>query len=323
MAPSAWASEASERGGIDEMTKQPCPQQRNGGEDVDDGEVSSRRLFLRAGAASVEQPDRRTYLAHDMEPHPILLVTQYDGGQFAGWQRQREARTVQGEMERVLARLCAGPTPAIGAGRTDAGVHARGQGVGVWVVPRWTPPVLQRAVNALLPHDIWVQSAHLMAPGFHPRRSAIARQYRYLVGTDAGARSPFRRRYEWALFKPLNAEALVSEAAALLGEHEFRAFAVAHTAPINDHHRCVVHHASWQERDGGWVFDVAANRFLHHMVRFLVGTMIEVAQGRRPRGTISRLLTLAHNAETAAPAPAHGLSLHEVVYPPTLYRDHP
>ena len=73
----------------------------------------------------------------------------------------------------------------------------------------------------------------------------------------------------------------------------------------------------------GWVFDVAANRFLHHMVRFLVGTMIEVAQGRRPRGTIARLLTLAHNAETAAPAPAHGLSLHEVVYPPTLYRDHP
>ncbi len=256
-----------------------------------------------------------------MDPHAILLVTQYDGGEFAGWQRQVEARTVQGEMERVLARLCDGPTPAIGAGRTDAGVHAHGQGVGVRVAARWTPSALQRAMNALLPRDIWVQSAHRMAPNFHPRRSAIARRYRYLVGTDPGARSPFRRRYEWALVRSLDFDVLASEAAALRGEHEFRAFAVAHTAPIDDHHRCVIQHVEWQARDGGWVLEIAANRFLHHMVRFLVGTMVEVAQGRRPRGTIARLLTVAHNAETAAPAPAHGLSLHEVVYPPTFYLD--
>jgi tRNA pseudouridine38-40 synthase len=256
-----------------------------------------------------------------MEPHAILLVTQYEGGQFAGWQRQPDARTVQGEMERVLERLCGVPTPAVGAGRTDAGVHAHGQGVGVRVTDRWTPAALQKAMNALLPPDIWVQSAHAMAPTFHPRRSAIGRRYRYLVGADPGSRSPFRRRYEWAVAKALDAESLTGEAAALSGEHEFRAFAVAHSAPVHDHHRCVIHHATWQERDGGWVFEIAANRFLHHMVRFLVGTMVEVAQGRRPRGSIARLLTLAHNAETAAPAPAHGLSLHQVVYPSTLYLD--
>ncbi|MBL0172499.1 MAG: tRNA pseudouridine(38-40) synthase TruA [Gemmatimonadaceae bacterium] len=250
-------------------------------------------------------------------------MTQYDGGQFAGWQRQLEARTVQGEMERVLARLCNHPTPAIGAGRTDAGVHAHGQAVGVRVAPRWTPSTLQRAMNALLPKDIWVQSAHRMTPDFHPRRSAIARRYRYLVGADEGARSPFRRRYEWALGRPLEFDALTSEAADLLGEHQFRAFAVAHTAPIDDHHRCVIADATWRGRDGGWVFEIVANRFLHHMVRFLVGTMVEVALGRRPRGTISRLLTVAQNTETAAPAPAHGLSLHQVVYPPTLYLDLP
>ena len=257
-----------------------------------------------------------------MEPHSILLVTQYDGGRYAGWQRQPEARTVQGEMERVLTRLCNAPTAAVGAGRTDAGVHAHGQGVGVRVADRWSPDTLRRAMNALLPPDVWVRSAHRMAPEFHPRRSAIARRYRYLVGTDPEARSPFRCRYEWAQAAPLDPDILTTEAAVLPGEHVFRAFAVAHTAPIEDHHRCVIHHAAWTAREGGWVFEITANRFLHHMVRFLVGTMIEVARGRRPRGTLARLLTLAHNAETGAPAPAHGLSLQEVVYPSTLYLDH-
>jgi tRNA pseudouridine38-40 synthase len=257
-----------------------------------------------------------------MDSHAILLVTQYDGGQFAGWQRQPDARTVQGEMERVLARLCGGPIAAVGAGRTDAGVHAHGQGVGVEVPRRWTPEALRRAMNALLPPDVWVEASRAMNPGFHPRRSAIARRYRYLLGTDAAARSPFRRRYEWALSRAVDGESLVGEVAALTGEHVFRAFAVQNTAPIEDHHRCVIQQATWVARDGGWMFEIVANRFLHHMVRFLVGTMVEVAQGRRPRGSIARLLTLSHNRETSPPAPAHGLSLHHVVYPPSCFVDH-
>ncbi|MBL0939899.1 MAG: tRNA pseudouridine(38-40) synthase TruA [Gemmatimonadaceae bacterium] len=255
-----------------------------------------------------------------MDLRSILLVTQYDGGEFAGWQRQPDARTVQGEMEVVLNRLCGGnPVSAVGAGRTDAGVHAHGQGVGVRMPPSWTPDRLRRAMNSLLPRDIWVAAAHEMTPDFHPRRSATARRYGYLVGTDEGAWSPFRRRYEWAVRHPLDATALAEEAASLMGEHTFRAFAVAHTAPVDDHHRCVIHHAAWVPRDGGWVFEVAANRFLHHMVRFLVGTMIDVAQGRRPRGTIARLLVAPDNRETTAPAPAHGLSLQQVTYPVTCY----
>ncbi len=258
-------------------------------------------------------------MALHIDPHVILLVTQYDGGEFAGWQRQPDVRTVQGEMERVLHRVCDSPIPALGAGRTDAGVHAHGQGVGVRVSDRWTAPALRRALNALLPRDIWVASAHEMTPEFHARRSAIARRYRYLLGDDGGARSPFRNRYEWALERRLDGSILEAEAASLLGEHEFRAFAVAHTAPIDDHHRCVIHHATWTERDGGWVFEIAANRFLHHMVRFLVGTMVDVARGRQPRGTVARLLRVGHNAETSPPAPAQGLSLHEVVYPEHVY----
>ena len=256
-----------------------------------------------------------------MDPRPILLVTQYDGGRFAGWQRQPVVRTVQGDMEAALARLCATAVPAIGAGRTDAGVHAHGQGVGVWVPARWTPSSLRRAMNAILPDDIWVASAHRMASDFHPRRSAITRQYHYLIGTDEGARSPFRRRYEWAVSQPLDPAALQGEADSIVGDHTFRAFAVAHTAPADDHHRCTIHHARWIPRDGGWLFDVAANRFLHHMVRFLVGTMIQVAQGRRPRGTLAQLLHAADNTGTSAPAPAHGLSLRRVSYPAELCID--
>jgi tRNA pseudouridine38-40 synthase len=254
-----------------------------------------------------------------MDPRPILLVTQYDGGRFAGWQRQPDVRTVQGDIESVLTRLCGMHIPAVGAGRTDAGVHAHGQGVGVRVPAKWTAPALRKALNALLPDDIWIAEAHRMAPEFHPRRSATARRYGYLVGTDESARSPFRRRYEWAVHRPLDADALHAEAECLLGEHTFRAFAIAHTAPVDDHHRCVIQHAAWIPRDGGWVFEVAANRFLHHMVRFLVGTMIDVAQGRQARGTIARLLVAPDNTETSAPAPAHGLSLREVSYPASLY----
>ena len=254
-----------------------------------------------------------------MEPGPILLVTQYDGRGFAGWQRQPGQRTVQGEVERVLARLCGAPVAAVAAGRTDAGVHAHGQGVGVQPGGRWDPPGLRRALNALLPDDIWVVEAHRMVPGFHPRFSATARRYRYLVGTDEGARSPFRRHLEWGVRPALAAEALHAEAASLLGEHVFRAFAVAHTAPAHDHHRCIIHQARWVPRDGGWCFEVAANRFLHHMVRFLVGTMVEVAAGRRPAGTVARLLTAADNRDTAPPAPPHGLSLRAVTYPVASY----
>lgn len=254
-----------------------------------------------------------------MTPGPILLVTQYDGRRFAGWQRQPGQRTVQGEMERVLAQLCSVPVTAVAAGRTDAGVHAHGQGVGVVVPPRWDPPAMRRALNAKLPDDLWVAEAHRMVEGFHPRFSASARRYGYLVGTDEAARSPFRRHVEWAVRQPLAADLLAAEAASLLGEHVFRAFAVAHTAPAHDSHRCIIRQARWLPRDGGWCFDVTANRFLHHMVRFLVGTMIEVASGRRPPGTMARLLLATDNRETAAPAPAHGLSLREVVYPAACY----
>ncbi len=149
-----------------------------------------------------------------MDERPILLVTQYDGGKFFGWQRQTDTRTVQGEMERVLFQLCGDEISAVGAGRTDTGVHAHGQGVGVRMPERWSPDALRKAMNALLPSDIWIAEAHRMVPHFHPRRSASARRYSYLVGTDEATRSPFRRRFEWPLARPLNGQLLQAEAKA-------------------------------------------------------------------------------------------------------------
>jgi tRNA pseudouridine38-40 synthase len=254
-----------------------------------------------------------------MDDRTLQLVLHYDGARFAGWQRQREARTVQGELEAVLARLCGRPVPVLGAGRTDAGVHARGQAAGVRVNAKWTPERLRKACNALLPDDLWVAAAHEMRPEFHARFDATARRYAYHVGTDDEAHSPFRRTREWALPRPVDRALLDAAAALLPGDHCFRAFAVRGTAPPDDHHRCVLAEARWRERPGGLVFEVEANRFLHHMVRFLVGTMVDVATGRRPVEDLPRLLGAADNSEVSAPAPAHALFLDAVRYPPHLY----
>jgi tRNA pseudouridine38-40 synthase len=257
-----------------------------------------------------------------MTVRTVQLVLHYDGSAFAGWQRQPDERTVQGELERVLTRLTGSHVAALGAGRTDAGVHARGQAVGVRVPERWSAANLRRALNALLPRDMWVAAAHEMRPEFHARYSALARRYAYYVGTDDEARSPFRRRTEWAVPRALDRGALDRAASHLVGDHCFVAFAVRGTAPVTDMHRCTVHHAEWSDREGGLVFQVEANRFLHHMVRFLVGTMVEAASGRRDDDTIDRLLHAATNDAVSPPAPAHGLFLERVTYPTELYR-HP
>lgn len=252
----------------------------------------------------------------------VQLVLHYDGAGFSGWQRQPATRTVQGVLESALERLCNAPVSALGAGRTDAGVHARGQAVGVRVPLKWEAAELRRALNAVLPADLWVASAVEMSDAFHARYSATGRRYSYHVGTDGEALSPFRRRWEWALDEPLARDALAHCAHLLLGSHRFLAFAIQGTAPSEDDHRCTVAEAAWIERPRGLVFEIEANRFLHHMVRFLVGTMIEIARGRRPVSDFAMLLEADDNRRTSAPAPPHALFLEVVRYPRDLYLGH-
>lgn len=249
----------------------------------------------------------------------VQLVLQYDGARFAGWQRQPDERTVQGVLEDALLRLCQAPVSVLGAGRTDAGVHARGQAAGVRVPEKWSPAALRRAMNAVLPDDVWVKQAFEMHDKFHARYDATARTYRYLVGTDEEAESPFRRNRELTWRRPIDRAALAAAAAAFTGDHSFRAFAIKGTAPEGDDHHCIVYESAWSDRPGGLEFHVRANRFLHHMVRFLVGTMLDIAAGRRDPGVVTALLRAGDNHDASPPAPAHALYLERVEYPPELY----
>src|SRR3989449_522477 len=243
--------------------------------------------------AWLDGPPAPAYLSA-VTSRPYLAVVQYDGAEFAGWQRQRDGRTVQAEFEGVLERLMGRRTAATGAGRADPGVPALGQGVGFLADGRWVEDVrgLYRALNALLPRDIWVERVSPMRPGFHARNSALARRYRYVIGTDDAARSPFRRPYEWAFGRPLDVALLAGAAELLPGEHDFRGLAATGAGSGRPHYRSRVALAQWAPRtDGaGVTFTIEADRFLHRMVRFLVGAMVDIALGRRPLDDLPRLL---------------------------------
>jgi tRNA pseudouridine38-40 synthase len=237
----------------------------------------------------------------------FFAVLQYAGQGFAGWQRQATDRTVQGELERMLEQLMGTRIATNAAGRTDAGVHALGQVVSFRVPERWEPRALLRALRAVAPDDLWVARVGSAPDGFHARTQALSRRYRYVVGCDPDARSPFRRPFEWALGASLDPSPLAAAAQALVGEHDFRAFAAA--GPSKPDHRCRVTVAEWQARSNqeGFIFTVEADRFLRRMVRFLVGTMVDIGRRRRPVDDMARLLGRPDNRETSPPAPPEGL----------------
>ncbi len=254
----------------------------------------------------------------------MRLTLRYDGTDFHGWQVQPETRTVQAELERVLSRICDRPTRATAAGRTDAGVHASGQIVSTHVPARWEVAELRKSLNALLPEAIRVADVRDAAPDFHARFSAVARGYVYRVGLAERASSPFERRYCWPLAAenrpvPLRREALDDAAKLLLGARSFAAFAKAGQEERGD--RCTVQRSAWSEWRSGLQYVVVADRFLHHMVRYLVGTMVEVARARRPVADIARLLAGEGAVTTSPPAPARGLFLARVYYEAPLEDD--
>ncbi|HEY7634522.1 MAG TPA: tRNA pseudouridine(38-40) synthase TruA [Gemmatimonadales bacterium] len=251
----------------------------------------------------------------------FLATLQFDGTDFVGWQRQPVGRSVQGEFERVLEHLFGRASVAHAAGRTDAGVHALALGVSFFAPASWAPGPLRRALNALLPDDCWVQALTPMTPGFHARKNALFRRYRYDIGLDEAAASPFRHPYEWALCRPLDHAALRAAGRLFLGEHGFTAFA-AKGAP-KPHYRCRLTRSEWTIRPEGrgLSFEVEADRFLHHMVRMLVGTMVDVGLGRRPLGDIELLLERGDNQDTSPPAPPQGLYFVAATYPHEVYAD--
>jgi tRNA pseudouridine38-40 synthase len=255
------------------------------------------------------------------DQHRIRLTLHYDGGAFAGWQVQPGKRTVQGDLEAALERLTLEPGRVTAAGRTDSGVHATGQVVGVVVPQKWTAAELRRALNAVLPAEIWVARAAETDDGFHARYDALARGYTYRLGTAPVSRSPFLDRWCWPLCEPLELDRLNDAAARFVGNHSFRLFARAGQEHRGE--RCMVYAAEWVEwPERGVQFRVVANRFLHHMVRYMVGTMVEVALGRRDASDIDGLLAGREGLVTSRPAPAEGLYLTRVLYRADIGDEH-
>ncbi|MCX6142788.1 MAG: tRNA pseudouridine(38-40) synthase TruA [Ignavibacteriales bacterium] len=238
------------------------------------------------------------------------LIIEYDGSDFVGWQIQPNGPSIQGELEKALGQILQEPISTIAAGRTDAGVHARGQVASFKTSKSVAPDLIQRGVNGLLPPQIVVLSAEQVSDSFHARNSAKARIYRYHLGLRLTA---LQRNQCWYVGGYKIQEDLLQQCAGLLlKEHDFSSFCKVNTSA--DHLRCTVDRASWQRIDTQLVFDIRANRFLYGMVRALVGTMVEVARGHRQFTEFQEILEAKDRARAGASAPAKGLFLEEVVY---------
>ncbi len=248
----------------------------------------------------------------------LKLTLHYDGTDFFGWQIQASERTVQGELQAAVRRITGLDVTVTGAGRTDRGVHATGQVAAVVVPAKWTPADFQKAMNAVLPHDVWIRETTQVPASFHPRMHAESRTYRYKVGVTRACQSPFHRPWCWCLNRELDTAILQQCADLLPGTHSFKSFRKAGQEARGD--RSVVYSAQWDPwEELGYVFEISAKRYLHHMVRYLVGTMVAVARGSRD---FSEMESMLENPDslliTSPPAPPQGLCLAEVCYPDTL-----
>lgn len=254
----------------------------------------------------------------------LKLTLAYDGTDYAGWQRQAGAATIQALLETALEPLERRRVTVHGAGRTDAGVHALGQVASVRIAHPIAPAALVRALNANLPAAVRVLAAEPVAERFHARFDARAKVYRYRIATGAVA-CPLDQRYAWHVPQPLDLEAMQAAGRLLVGRCDFAAFQTAAGADpqvstvrsITDLRVAPESPPDW--RAGGApgavvAIEVRGDGFLRHMVRTIAGTLVEVGTGRRPPGSVADVLASRSRAQAGPTAPARGLLLVRVEY---------
>ncbi len=245
-----------------------------------------------------------------MDAGVVGLKLEYDGSAFHGWQRQPGLRTVQEELERALGTVLHQPVPVVGQGRTDAGVHAEGQTAHARLPEGADLGQLQRRLNGLLAPDCAVVTLRSVPETFHARYSAIERIYRYGIVRRP---SPLQESTHWRVEGELDLARIEGILPAFLGEHDFGWFC-SHSRPMA-HTRCTVRVFTLAQGGPVLTFRVSANRFLHNMVRRLVGDLIEVARGRWSGAEVVDRLGGPGPATRGRTAPPHGLVLEQVVYP--------
>jgi tRNA pseudouridine38-40 synthase len=248
----------------------------------------------------------------------LRATVAYDGTDFHGFQRQANARSVQSELEDALNQTSGHAVSVIGAGRTDAGVHASGQVIAFEMAWAHSPADLQKALNVRLPADVAVLDVAECEAGFHPRYRAQSRVYEYTVHVTP-VRQPLTQRYAWQMASDLDMEAMNAAAAVLLGEHDFAAFG---TAPSGEVTVRKVLMAQWREPEGerppGVLrvlrFSIQANAFLYRMVRRIVMALVKVGRGQLSADVIRELLASKDSQRVKGIAPACGLCLVKVIY---------
>jgi len=244
---------------------------------------------------------------------PSFKITlAYDGGPFVGWQRQAAGASIQGLIEDALRELDGQDVAVVGAGRTDAGVHAYGQ-VASFTLVRETPAdVVVRSLNHKLPAEIRVRSAEEVPDSFHARFDATSKTYRYHLW-NGDVMNPFQRAYAWHVPGLLDVGAMSEAAACVVGRHDFAAFQTAGGAP-GPTERVMTRSSIAGGQDGLVAYDIEGEGFLRHMVRAIVGTLMEIGRGRRSPAWMHDVIASRDRALAGQTAPPHGLFLVHVGY---------
>jgi tRNA pseudouridine38-40 synthase len=241
----------------------------------------------------------------------LKLTLEYDGTSYHGWQLQQNAVTLQGTLEGVLARLCGELVRVRVAGRTDAGVHALGQVVSFKSEKVADLQRLQRSLNALLPHDVAVIRLEEVPDAFNPRRDALSRTYLYRIWNHPWP-SAIQARYSWHVPFPLDRDAMDQAAALLVGDHDFSSFQGADSVERNPLR--TVLRSTVRRTDEFLVYEVEARSFLRHMVRNIVGTLVDVGRGALSVEDFAQVLVARDRTRAGLNAPPQGLFLVEVKY---------